>query len=303
MKLLVFDVGGTEIKHAIVEDALTISGKGCISTPVDGFGSFLKEIRAISDRYSNDAEGIAMSMPGPVDVTRGIVEHCGAMKYPHDRNLGKILSECCGKKVVMENDGKAAAIAEHRHGSLEGCHNAAVFLIGTGVGGGLIVNGKVARGIHNSAGEFSFINTEASSYTDFSRILGNRCSTSFLLNLYHEKTGSSEKIGGHEFFRRLSSDPAAIEALDELCTNIAVQINNLYWLLDLEKIAIGGGISGQAALIDGIRQKSEEVANRSLTGKLGMAIKTDIIPCHFRNEANLIGAYETYMEMCDQISY
>ena len=303
MKLLVFDVGGIEIKHAIVEDALTISEKGSTPTPTDRFESFLDIIKEISDRYKDDTEGIALSMPGPVDVKNGIVEHCGAMKYRHDREIGKFLSERCGRKVVMENDGKAAAIAEHRHGALKGCVNAAVFLIGTGIGGGLIINRQVVRGVRNSAGEFSFINTEASSYTDFSKILGNSCSTSFLLESYRRKTDSADRIGGREFFMRLPDDPAAQASLDELCTNIAVQINNLYRLLDLEKIAIGGGISRQPALIDGIREKAAIVAENSMTGKLGMPFLLDIVPCRFGNDANLIGAYETYREMHDLIAY
>ena len=303
MRLLVFDVGGTEIKHGIVEDALTISEKGCIKTPTDGFDSFLETIGSISDRYKEAVEGIAMSMPGPVDVAGGIIKHCGAMRYRHEREVGKLLSRRCERKVVLESDGKAAAVAEHHHGALAGCQNAAVFLIGTGIGGGLIIDGKIVRGVHHAAGEFSFVNTEASAYTDFGKVLGNSCSTSFLLNLYCRKTGSTEKISGHEFFRRLPDDPAAEEALDELCTNIAVQINNLYWLLDLEKIAIGGGISRQPVLIEKIRQKSQEVARNSLTGTLGMPVRADIVPCRFHNDANLIGAYETYAQMCDSLSY
>ena len=297
-----FDVGGTEIKHAVVEDALTISEKGTASTPAD-FESFLNTIKEISDRYRDETEGIAMSMPGPVDVKSGIIEHCSAMKYRHDREVGRLLKERCEKKIVFENDGKAAAIAEHRHGALKGCRNAAVFLIGTGIGGGLIIDGKIVRGIHNTAGEFSFINTEASSYADFSKILGNSCSTTFLLDTYQKKRNSLDRIGGREFFRRLTDDPIAQLALNELCTNIAVQINNLYWLLDLEKVAIGGGISRQLVLIERIREKSKDVAENSMTGKLGMPMQFEIVPCRFGNDANLIGAFETYLEMTDRIEY
>ena len=296
MKLLVFDVGGTEIKYALFEDPLTIRERGSVSTPADGFESFLQVISDIYCRYQKEVEGIAMALPGPVDVQRGEIGNCGAMKYPHDREVGRILEGRLGCRVVLENDGKAAILAEHRCGSLRGCTNAAVFLIGTGIGGGLIVNGEIVRGIHNTAGEFSFFNTEASSYRDYGKILGNQCSTSYLLSHYRELSGQNEEIDGKTFFQRLPEDKNAKQALEDLSRNIAVQIYNLSVLLDLEKAAIGGGISHQDILIDTIREKFEEVKRDSFTGKIRFPIYTEIVPCTFRNDANLIGAFITYQE-------
>ncbi len=63
MKLLAFDVGGTEIKYAVIEDALTISEKGYVPTPMDGFDSFVDQIRKIYLIHENEAEGIVMSLP------------------------------------------------------------------------------------------------------------------------------------------------------------------------------------------------------------------------------------------------
>ena len=296
MKLLVFDVGGTEIKYAIVEDALTITEKGSLPTPADGFDRFLDLIDSVYRSYADSVEGIAMALPGPVDVQRGEVGNCGAMKYPHPKEVAALLEERCGCPVVLENDGKAAALAEHHYGSLQGCTNAAVFLIGTGVGGGLILNGEILRGIHHTAGEFSFLNTEASSYRDYGQILGNSCSTAYLLNQYRVRSGTGETADGIGFFRRLPEDPHAKEALNDLCANIAVQIYNLSILLDLEKVAIGGGISQQTIVIDTIKAKFEEVRRDSFTGKIRFPIHTEIVPCVFRNDANLIGAFLTYQE-------
>ncbi len=297
MKLLTFDVGGTEVKHAIIEDALTISDQGTVPTPKDSFDSFTGLIQAIYQSYQKEVDGIVISLPGPVDAQNGCCESCSIMRYPHSKEIAKIVGEICGCPVSLENDGKAAALAEYRYGSLRGCRNAAVFVIGTGVGGGLIINGEIVRGINHSAGEFSFINTEPAQYTNPDQIMGNRCSTTYLLKRYHELKGDMENIDGRELFRRLPQDEDARIALDDLCRNIAIQLYNLYWLLDLEKTAIGGGISRQPLLIEKIKEQFIEVQNNALTARYAMKVPMEIVPCRFSNDANLIGAYLNYEKL------
>ena len=303
MKLLVFDVGGTEIKYAVIEDALTIADKGYVPTPTDGFDHFAELICEIYLPRKDDVEGIAMCLPGPVNVEKGHCGKCGAMKYPHSIEVGRLLSETCGCRVVLENDGKAAALAEYEYGSVRGCQNAAVFLIGTAVGGGLIIDHHIVRGPSFNAGEFSFINTDADHYYDPGQIIGSRCSTTFLLRRYQELSSSQEMINGREFFELLPEDKKAQTALDELCTNIAVQIYNLYWLLDLERVAIGGGISRQPVLIETIRNKFSEVQSKAMTARFHTVLPLEIVPCQFGNDANLIGAYRTYEMLGKSINY
>ena len=286
---------GTETKYGLIDETLNITDKGYVPTPTTDFETLSQTIYDIYLPCRDKAEGISMSLPGFIDVENGLVlGGAGAMKYRHDQDVARRLSERCGCKVVLENDGKAAALAEYEYGNLKGCRNAAVFVIGTGVGGGIIINGDILRGSHFSAGEFSFLCTEGTAYDYHDRMLGNRCSTTFLLKTYREKSGCDEKIGGREFFRRLPNDKAAQEALDELCTNIAVQVYNFSWLLDLEKVAIGGGISSAPELLEHIKMKYEEVKKGSFTGMRGFKTHTEIVPCLFKNDANLIGSYITY---------
>ncbi|MBR4461423.1 MAG: ROK family protein [Erysipelotrichaceae bacterium] len=294
MKLLTFDVGGTEIKHAIIEDTLKISDYGHVPTPLDSFDHFVNLVKEIYEPYRNEVEGIAMCLPGAVDVEKGHCDKCGSMKYPHSIEVGRLLSEACGCKVVLENDGKAAALAEYGYGSIKGCQNAAVFVIGTAVGGGLIIDRHIVRGPTFMAGEFSFVNTDASHYEDPSQIIGSCCSTTFLLRRYRELSGTNETIDGREFFELLPEDENAQIALDELCNNIAIQIYNLYWLLDLEKVAIGGGISRQPVLIERIKEKFAEVQSKAMTARFNSTLPLEVVPCLFSNDANLTGAYITY---------
>ncbi len=303
MKLAVFDVGGTEIKYALIEDALTIKDKGSVPTPRDSFSDFADVVFNIYQEYKDEVDGIAMSLPGFIDVEKGRCNGGGALRYNHGTDVGRLLSERCGCKVVLENDGKAAIQAEFYKGALQGCKNAAVFVIGTAVGGGLIVNGDIVRGSHFTAGEFSFVATEPGGFEEEGNVLGFRCSARHLLDLYCQKTGVSEEIDGREFFRRYPNDPYAKEALDELCTNIAIQIYNLCVVLDLDRIAIGGGISRQPIVTEKIKEKFQETTNRSVAVKYGFNIKVEIVPCHFYNDANLIGAFLTYQKMVSSARY
>jgi predicted NBD/HSP70 family sugar kinase len=300
MKLLTIDIGGSGIKYGLSEDILQISRKGSTVVSMNSFEDFLKTISDLYDQYKDDVEGIAIAMPGFIDIEKGYCYGSSVMRYRFDKELAKILSEKCGCQVTLENDGKAAAKAEHSYGALKGCSNAAVFLIGTGIGGGLIINGELLRGTRFASGEFSFINTKADNYEDPANILGNRCSTSFLLRNYKERTGSAEMIDGYEFFSRLPDDKIAEEILDEMCENIALQICNLFWLLDLEKVAIGGGISAQPVVTDKIREKFAEVKQKTMAGRPRVDVSVDIVPCRFGNDANLIGAVMTYHELLNK---
>ena len=296
MKLLVFDVGGTQIKYGLVENGTKITEKGTVDTPETSYDDFLKLVKDVYRRYENEVSGIAMSLPGSVDVENGICGNNAGMRYPHDPHIAETLKQICDCNVVLENDGKAAAIAEYSYGNIKGCQNAAVFLIGTGVGGGLIINNKIVRGPHNMAGEFSFVNTDSQNYNDVSQIMGHQCSTTYLLNRYNELSKNEEKIDGMEFFQRLPEDTNAQKALDDLSFNIAYQLHNLYWLLDLEKVAIGGGISRQAIVIEKIKEKFAEIKEQSFTGQIGMPARLEVVPCLFSNDANLIGAYQTFLD-------
>ena len=82
-----------------------------------------------------------------------------------------------------------------------------------------------------------------------------------------------------------------------MCTSIAIQIYNLCVVLDLDRIAIGGGISRQPIVTEKIKEKFQETTNRSVAVKYGFNIKVEIVPCYFYNDANLIGAFLTYQKM------
>ena len=291
---MVFDVGGTGIKYAVMDDKFNMSSQGYAPTPTESFEDFSKLICDVYKQHEDEVEGIAMSILGFVDSRNGKITGGGNLQYNWGRNVAKDLEDICGCKVVIENDGKSAAVAEYSVGSLQGCSNAAVIVLGTGVGGGLIINGEVFRGIHNTAGEFSFMNFDPDIIKGPTSFLAYHCSTRGMLDMYKKATGTDEDIDGREFFRRLESDEVAQKVLDDVAQNLAIVIFNLFWLLDVERVAIGGGISRQSILIDKINEKfSSMISGHPQIDHLPVS-DFRIVQATYGNDANLIGAYMTY---------
>ena len=249
-----------------------------------------------------DAEG-GHILPGFIDAEHGVVRGGGAPSiiYNIGTPVGPRLAELCGCKVWIENDGKAAAIAELQRGALQGCSNAAVFVIGTGVGGGLIINGQLVRGRDFTAGEYSFMNTNADAWSDGKKSMACQCSTSALLDAYRvrRQLPADVPMNGRLFFDAANAgEPEALEVLEAFCMAVDVQIYNLSVLLDLEKVAIGGGISGQPLLIETLDRVYEEkiLKGHPFSEEQARSLpRPEIVPCAFHNEANQIGALVSYL--------
>ena len=300
MKVMVFDVGGTEIKYSVMDEQMNRFDAGSVPTPQDTQAHFLDTLYALYAPHRDEVCGIAMALPGFVDTRTGFVSNGGALLYNTGTQVGQRVRERCGCPVVLENDGKAAAIAELRAGALQGCCNAAVFLIGTGVGGGIIANGKLVRGVHSTAGEYSFVNTNAVGWEDERNNMSCQCSTTNLLQWYRARKGlpADAPMNGRLFFDAANAgEPEALETLERFCKAVAVQIYNLTVLLDVEKVAIGGGISQQPLLLETLRRVYAGLfASRGDSPYMIGLPRCEIVPCHFSSEANQVGAMYAYLQ-------
>ena len=302
MKVMVFDVGGTGIKYSVMDEQLRQTDTGSIPTPSDNQEHFLNTLRDIYLPHKGEVDGIALSLPGFIDAENGVVKGGGAPSiiYNVGTPVGPRLAEKCGCRVWIENDGKAAAIAELELGALKGCRNAAVFIIGTGVGGGLIIDGKLVRGRDCTAGEYSFVNTNADEWHNGSKTMACQCSTSALLDGYRARKGlaSDAPVDGRIFFEAVhAGEPEANETLRSFCKAVAVQIYNLTVLLDLERVAIGGGVSNQAILIDTLNEVYEDFILKGhpfSEAQARLLPRPEIVACRFANNANQIGAFASY---------
>ena len=303
MNLLAIDVGGTEIKSAIVDADYNLSDWDSKTTPQDSLDSFIDFIEEIYLRYKDKVEGVAVAIPGFVDVENGVCNSGGALLYNASQPIGKLLQERLGCKVHLENDGKAAALAELANGSLKGCKNAAVFIIGTGIGGGIIIDGKLLRGRNFTAGELSFLNVNIEKDNDPNYKFGticNYCTTPALIKMYQTKSGDDSVTNGKQFFEKYhQGNSDAIEVLDVFAKNIAVQLMNLGIILNCEKIAVGGGISKQEVLVEKINEKMNESGLYSFfygANDIVEYLRPEVVNCVYLSNANLIGAVYSYLQ-------
>ena len=299
MKLMVFDVGGTEIKYCVMDESLVREEAGSVPTPMSSQEEFFDLLCSLYEPHRGEVEGIAMCLPGFIDSENGKCLGGGALRYNQGRDVAGPLSERTGVPVHIANDGKCAALAELRDGALRGCRNASVYIIGTGVGGGLIINGEILNGSHFTAGEFSFLRLTNTDWHDPGTTVGMVCSTTGLLDLNRRFVGFSTDplIDGRQFFEKVGAgDAVSLKILRRFCMQVAMNIANLTILLDLEKVAVGGGISRQPILIKTIRECLDEIYSDPGPYFDAALPKTEIVSCRYGSEANLVGAYHYYTE-------
>ncbi len=315
---LVFDVGATFVKYAWMTEEGVIEEKGKIPTANklgDGIEEFLESIGRIYDQFQTrgNVQGIAMGLPGQVDVEKGIVYGGGGLRYMDDVPLGKLLSERCGGlPVSLENDAKCTALAEVWLGNAKDVQDACVVVFGTGIGGGVIKDRKVHRGNHLLAGEVSYC-IEGMKREDLDRVTpiekivcleeandqipflqAAKCSTFGLCwRVARAKGISVDEVDGEKIYQwAAEGDPVATNVLEDVYFDIAKLCINLYVTFDPEVILIGGGISAQPAFIQGIQKYIDQL--KPLT-KVYTGIRIDV--CKFLNDSNLLGALYNFKQL------
>ena len=153
---LLIDIGGTFIKYSLAdEQARKISG-GKVPTPLTNMDDLLAVIEGFAAPLQGQFVGCAISMPGRIETRTGIA-HTGGMlsAFMWEQPFAAQVEARLGVPVTIANDGKCAAAAEGWTGALAGVENGLVLVLGTGIGGGIILNGKVLMGAHAAAGEVS----------------------------------------------------------------------------------------------------------------------------------------------------
>lgn len=301
MNLLVIDVGGTEIKYCTMDESYVPQNASKIKTPLTGLEDYLQTIEDIYRKFASEVDGIAMSVPGVVDPDTGYQRTGGTLDaFVHELPIGEMISERLGGvRVAMENDAKAAGYAELVSGVLKDCNNGVAILLGTGIGGCVVVNKQILRGVNDFAGELSALILDNSHITqNLMNLWGYPVWASYnginsLFEAFAEKTGEDVKnVNGFVFFEQANAgDPVALELLREYCKRMCVPISIMQVMIDAEVIAIGGGISNQPLMIRMLNEAYDEFLKHDLAYQIHMKRKPLITDCRFHNVANQVGAY------------
>ncbi|MGW8441918.1 ROK family protein [Paenibacillus sp. SEL1] len=292
-KILVFDIGGSFIKFSLYFQGEFMC-KGKVKTPLDSLENLLIALKQIHNQFIDECEGIAVSMPGIVDSESGHMVHGGSLRYINDINMIEVFKKAFHLPVAIENDGKCAALGEAWCGSLQGIADGVVLVVGTGMGGGIISQGKLLKGHHLSAGEFSFIRTNNEYADNVDYLLGMQGSSSVLSKTVTKAKGlPADSMTGEKVFKLIEEGDHTVQAIfQEYCRNIATQIINLQTILDPEKFVIGGGISANPLLVITIKEELEKLYLDSILN----FVRADIEQSKLGNEANLLGAIYNYKQ-------
>ena len=160
---LVLDIGGTFIKYALMDEKAQFIEQGKVLADTSCEEAMLASLGVLAAKMSDhEYEGVAISMPGRIDTATGIAHTGGAFtwiqNYPAAEKYGAVF----GKPCTVANDGKCAASAENWIGALSDVNSGAVLVLGTGIGGGIVINKQVWMGATGGAGELSAFITDHS---------------------------------------------------------------------------------------------------------------------------------------------
>ena len=286
MNILAIDIGGTMIKYGLVSSDGKILSTNKIKTEASkGLNNILNKIDNIFKGYKeNNPVGIAVSGTGQINGMIGKVIG-GNPIIPNwiGTNLVKILEEKYNLPAVLENDVNCVALGEKWIGAGKDLSNFICLTIGTGIGGGIILNNQLFRGENFVAGEFGHILIKKGEFEQFA-------STTALIRLVKERTGKT--LNGKEIFDLEKKEIVEYqEVISEWIENLTDGLSSIIYCFNPANIILGGGVIGQGEpLINRIKN--------SLFKKIGLQFKEklNIIQAKLGNNAGMIGASYLLLE-------
>ena len=313
MYSLGIDLGGTVIKTGVVDDDFNIIGRGAIPTnmprPFDEIADDIAEACRMAAADAgiglSDIKYAGIGTPGTVNPSTGILEFAGNLGV-HNYPLREALESRLGMEVYLENDANAAAFGEALAGAAKGCSDAVCITLGTGVGGGFIIGGRIFSGSNYAGTE---IGHTCIVYDGLECNCGRKgcwekyASASALISQTKEAmqadpgsamwgiAGSLDGVNGKTAYDGMrAGDPSAIAVVDQYHRYIACGIVNVINIFQPEVVCIGGGVSKEGSvIIDPIM----EIVKKERFSKYSVK-QTALVAATLGNDAGIIGAANLY---------
>ena len=223
------DIGGTGIKGGVLING-HLEDIRSIATPAKESKEFILETIAefIETYLGYDLQGIGIGIPGLVDAREGIVLGLSNIPAFQHVELKKFLTDRFGKPVFINNDANCFASGVHKFGVGQKFNHLVGLTLGTGIGGGIVINGHLYSGVYSAAGEWC-----SSTYLD--KDFEHYCSGKFFERIYHKKPKALAKLA-------LAGDPTAIKAFNEFGQHLGELIKHILYALAPEAVILGGSI-------------------------------------------------------------
>jgi glucokinase len=249
MKAIAIDLGGTQVRAALVDASGNVTNRVTLPTPAQSGGDAVISTMVAAATQSaqgfTDIIGVGVSSPGPLDTEKGITIHLPTIKGMTNYPIRAALEEQLKHKVQLENDGIAAALGEWKHGAGKGLQSLVYVTVSTGIGGGVIVDGHVLRGRKGMAGHIGHM-------AIYPEGLRCGCGNAGCWEAYAAgpafATRASKALGRsvqptEVFAMAHDGNTVAQRQVDEEARLLGIGITSLLHLYSPEKIIIGGGLS------------------------------------------------------------
>ena len=276
------DLGGTHLRVALVDDTGSILKQTKQQTPKgDSAETIVAALVAVAQQWDSFREAVVAAsilVPGAVDADKAVVLQApnlpSLVNYPLKAELEKRL----GWPVVLENDANAAAVGEMWLGAARGFRDVVSVTLGTGVGGGIILDGKLVRGSHGSAGEIG--HTAVDPFSGLKCKCGNTgclemfASATAIVRMARESQlkGDDELTAEKVYEAACNGDETALAVFRRVGTYLGIGLANLINLLDPEVIVIAGGVvNGWDLFAEEMYRQVEERAFRTTAQQVKIA--------------------------------
>ncbi|WP_407892725.1 ROK family protein [Lacticaseibacillus sp. N501-2] len=300
-----FDIGGTTIKYGLLNEKGEILSHAAVPTPTDRDELLGVLTRVVKQYADHQPQAIGISVPGIVQRD-GYMITGGAIKCLYECPLGALVAKATGLPVHVENDANAATIAEAWQGAAQGVKDYLLLALGTGIGGGIVINGEVFRGAHGMAGEIGWNITHDIDWTDdleASSLNFHAAVVSGLLRRYNaslqQVDHDASKVTDARQIISLAhaGDAIAAPIYHDFLVDIGVMCCNLLATLDPELILIGGGISANDQFIEDLQAElSELLARHTSLNRVKKRVLGKVVAAGLRNDAGLLGAVYPLVE-------
>ena len=281
------DLGGTTVKLAFFNDEGTMLNKWEIPTvTVEGGSHILPDIaasiRAHLDKVGvadSDVLGVGIGVPGPVNG-KGVVNKCVNLGWGVF-NIHEELGKLTGFPVKAGNDANVAALGEYWKGGGQGCENMIFATLGTGVGGGIVVDGKLVHGVHGAGGEIGHLvlNRDETEPCGCGKCgcVEQYCSATGIVRMAEKHLAATNEASSlREIFpltckdvfdHAAAGDAVAADILEKVYAYLGEFLADLCAVLDPEAVVLGGGVSKAGLpLLDGARRYFDKYAFHGTKG-------------------------------------
>lgn len=289
MKVLCYDIGGTDIKYGIVEDGNLIE-KASVRTDA-ALGQQALILRLVHTTREmlkkHEVEGVGVSCAGSINIETGTViaapEH---IKEFLGLNFKQIFKDNFNLKCFADNDVNCFAIAEGESGAAKKMSTYLTMTIGTGIGGGIVIRRQIWRGSFYNGAEFGRMFITDKKYEAI-------CSTASLVRAAR-KAGLSVNNGVEVFEiyddKNHEKNALAVKIVKEFYQSLAYGIANLFYIFDPEAIIIGGGISNRKRLAQEIRQELKKIIDPAFFRN------AVLLNAEHANDGGMLGAYYNFVK-------